>query len=444
VKQRIAGLGLLSVLMLMLFNFSTLDDRVIEVANVDLGIAASHITDQTTIADTTASKSIATRSTGMTTSKTPTQTSNSKMQQPKRISDQVKSLSKKHHIVGMSLAVFRGQDILYIQSYGYSDKEQNIKANKNTKYRIASISKAISGMMTMDLAEKGKIDINKDISDYIGLKIRSPYYPKTPITTWNLLTHTSGIIDSNPDFVRATDVKPFVTLKTIVKGGEFFHKGKPGSRFVYSNFGAGLLAGVIEGATGKRFYDYAEEALMKPMGIDAGYIRTKIKDKNNLASMYSGRYRTVNLKKWNRIESAYSHFPIGQMYLLAHGDLIISAVDLAKLAMLLCNDGSYQGKQIIEKSAIKKINTPQVKDNGNDAGLTLAMTTSLVKGRKLHGHSGQAYGMVAGMYYDREDKTGVVFITNGCDRNKNKTGNYAISYDILNLVYSKILKSKTS
>ncbi|MDD2362539.1 MAG: serine hydrolase [Oscillospiraceae bacterium] len=357
----------------------------------------------------------------------------------KSIADKVNNLCKKHHVIGLSLAVFRGEDTLYTQSYGYSNKEEKIKANQDTKYRIASISKAITGMMTMDLAEKGKIDIREDISKYINLKIRSPYYPDIPITTWNLLTHTSGITDFSPYFVKATDVSPFVTLKTIIDNGSCFHKGKPGSRFSYSNFGAGLLAGVIEGATGQRFYDYAELSLMEPMGIDAGYIRTKIKDKQNLASMYSGSYRTVNLKKWNRVDSAYSHMPIGQMYLLAHGDLIISAVDLAKLAMLLCGDGSYKGKQIIEKSAIKLINTPQVKDNGNDAGLTLAMSKSLVKGRKLHGHSGQAYGMVAGMYYDPKDKTGIVFITNGCDRSKNSTGNYAISYDILNLAYSGIL-----
>lgn len=354
--------------------------------------------------------------------------------------DEVISLCNKHHVVGMSLAVFRNEEIIYTQSYGYSDKEQKIKANQNTKYRAASISKTISGMIAMDLAEKGKLDIHRDISEYIGLKIRSPYYPDVPITTWHLLTHTSGIIDSSPYFKKATDQKPFITLKTILDNGGVFHKGRPGSRYVYSNFGMGLLAGVIEGATGERFYDYAQNALFEPMNMDAGYLRSQIRDTRNLASIYSGRYGTVNLKTWNRVESSYEHFPIGQMYLLAHGDLIISAVDLARLAMLLCNDGSYQGKRYIEKGAIEKINTPAASRGGSDVGLALMMSTGLVRGRKLHGHSGQAYGMVAGMYYDRSDKTGVVFISNGCDRNKNSAGEYMVNHDIINLAYSKIIK----
>lgn len=353
--------------------------------------------------------------------------------------DAVKALCEKYRVVGMSLAVFRGQQIVYTQSYGMADRERNLPADENTKYRIASISKAVSGMLAVDLAEQGRLDLNADVSRYLGITLRSPYYPDVPVTTWQLLTHTSGMVDTGDRFERATDTTPFATLKEVLDGGGNFHKGRPGTRYSYSNFGAGLLAGVIEGATGQRFYDYAREALLAPMGLDAAYLHTQIRDTESLASIYRGKTRTVDLRTWNRVESAYDAMPIGQMYLLAHGDLILSAVDLSKLAMLLCGDGSYGGRPFIHAAAVEKINTKQVRAGANDGGLTLIMSDTLVKGRRLHGHSGQAYGMVGGMFYDPDDQTGVVFLTNGCSTEKDGDGNYKITSGLLNLCWSRVL-----
>lgn len=66
--------------------------------------------------------------------------------------------------------------------------------NANTKYRIASVSKTITGILAMQLQEQGRLDIDKDISAYMGVRVRSPKYPDAVITTRMLMTHTSGVI----------------------------------------------------------------------------------------------------------------------------------------------------------------------------------------------------------------------------------------------------------
>ena len=67
-------------------------------------------------------------------------------------------------------------------SFGYADRETGIAANQDTTYRVASISKVVTSMIVMTLWDKGIVDIDTDISSYLGFTVRNPYYPDIPIT----------------------------------------------------------------------------------------------------------------------------------------------------------------------------------------------------------------------------------------------------------------------
>lgn len=288
--------------------------------------------------------------------------------------------------------------------------------------------------MAMQLAAEGKLDLDADISDVLGFTVRSGSYPDEPITTRQLLTHTSGICDGAA-YTNAENGGSFPSLKTMLRSG-CFTGNKPGSTYLYSNFGAGVVTAVIESVTKQRFTDYAKKELFDPLGMDAAYLTAQIRDNEHIAQIYSGGCLNGKVKTWTGTINLCRNMPIGQMYLLGHSNLIISAKDLAKFGMVLAGDGACGGQTVLPLKSVDEMNAVHFRDSTVERGLALSISDRIVDGRTLRGHPGQAYGMVAGLYYDPSDHTGIAFITNGCHTGKNKNGIYNINDAVVRYTYA--------
>ncbi len=350
------------------------------------------------------------------------------------VKERLNAICKQCDVVGLSMVVFKGQDLFFKHSYGYADKALQIAACENTKYRIASISKTITGIMAMQLIAEGRLSLDTGVSACLGVDLDNPNYPNDKITLRQLMTHTSGIADSLAYVIATGAPGP---LNDLLSYGTIHSGTKPGTYYLYSNFGAGLICGMIERVTGKRFYDYADERLFIPLQMDAGFLRTRIDDTENIAVIYNQNAVSADVKRWGRVERAYDSIPLGQMYLIGQSDLIISAADLAAFGIALAGDGTYNGYEILPPKAVNEMNTVAFDDGVVKRGLALGMVENLVHGRTLYGHVGQAYGMISAMYYDPTDHTGVVFITNGCAVQKNQNDTYTIVDAIVNAAYAE-------
>lgn len=366
------------------------------------------------------------------------------------INDKLEKIAKKYKAVGMSVAVVRDGGIEWTKNVGFADKEKRIPANDETVYRIASISKTISNMVVMTLYDKGLVKLDGDIGEYLGFNVRNPNYPKEPITLKSIMTHTSSISDYGTYTSIMCSGKGYPTLKNMLTPGSNsysrrnFCKYPPDGRtFNYSNFGAGIMGAIVESTTGKKFNDYAKETLFEPMNLDAGFLIDDISDIEKVANLYMGGGLNYNRTQALKEKSKSYQLPIGNNYRLANGNLYISAKDLAKLMMVLMNDGMYEGKRILSKDAVdlmEKIYWSGESGFHKLQGLSLHITDDLVKGRRLYGHQGRAYGLTAEMFYDKLDRTGVVYISNGCVDIKAPNGFTAIGSEVINAVYEEIDK----
>jgi len=340
-------------------------------------------------------------------------------------------ICNKYNVAGLSAAVFANGEIIYTYNYGYSDKETGIKTNDRTKYRAASISKTVTAICAMMLAEGGELDLDRPVSDIIGLNTDRADSVKN--TTRHLLTHTSSMVDTKA-YLNAFKQSPPRTLKQILDYG-VWSGDVPGTRFAYSNFAFGITGGVIECITGTRFYAYAQENLFNKLGMDAAYLRTLIKDADNIAKIYKDGVLEHNVKTWGRTETLYDKIPLGQSYGLAECELIISAYDLARFGIVLSGDGSVDGIAVLSPESVSEMNAPYISDGLKSYGLGLNMNNNVVQGRTITGHPGQALGMVGGLYFDSSDGTGVAILTNGCSVGMSNNGMYAINNAIVVSVY---------
>lgn len=346
--------------------------------------------------------------------------------------ENLKKIAEDNNVVGMSIVVFHNEDILETYNYGYSDKADNILANDDTKYRIASISKVITTIGLMRLYDKGYFKLNEKIDDVINTNCYGD------VTFKDLLTHTSGIYDSYA-FNRAASGERY-TLEYVIANS--FYNDKPGSNYEYTNLGLASVGGIIEHLTGEYFEDYMRDLFLE-LGIDASYVADTISDKNNIAKLYDVADGSINdPKTWWKTSEFYKSYGLGNSYLTGCGDLMISAKDLAKFAMALCNEGSYDGIQILSAKATELMLTDNFDYYVGDTykyseGLSCHNFKTLVDNREIHGHTGAAYGVYTAMYFDPSDNTGVIILDNGASRIQNEKGYVSLLYDIANLTYKE-------
>ncbi len=164
---------------------------------------------------------------------------------------------KTDHIPGMTVGFFK-DDYTWVKGFGYADLENKTPAIAESAYRLASITKSMTGEAIVQLAERGKLDLDAEIQKYV------PDYPvqKWPVTARNLLTHTgagqtgSGI---GPEQVSTKEVVARISKYPI--------QYETGMRFDYQTAGYNLLGAAVENVSGQTFDAYLRENLFAPAGM---------------------------------------------------------------------------------------------------------------------------------------------------------------------------------
>jgi len=349
-----------------------------------------------------------------------------------------KELCVEAKVFGANIVVANDKDILEKCSYGYSDIDTKTESNENTIYRIASISKTVLAIGLMQLVEKGLVDLNEDISTYLGFKVRNPKYPNVPITVKMITLQTSSIQDGYDDENPAYDniIKGYngingtvldVPLETLLNDttSEYYTKYtygnyKPGTRFCYSNFGCGIMACIIEKASGTWYVEYMEENVFKPLGLDASFKASRIKKQQNIANMYALYKSGLHTYSRDRfINSKLALFPLGNNYRGPAGGLFISMVDLSKIMRMFLGYGEFEGVRILKKETVEQMYQSEwVGAPYGDEYRGKAIQMRIIdtcNNFTMKGHTGGAYGVRSYMFFSLKHKIGGCFITNGFD-----------------------------
>ncbi|MEW4449072.1 serine hydrolase [Qipengyuania sp. JC766] len=149
---------------------------------------------------------------------------------------------------------------------GIADRETGRPVEANDPVRIASISKLVMGLATLRLVDEGKVELDRDVSDYLGWKVRHPSFPDVPVTLAQLLSHRSGLRDAAGYIVPLGE-----SLEAkLAEPGAWYADAPPGEApFEYANLGSPVVATVLEAATGERYDELLERTVFAPLGIEA-------------------------------------------------------------------------------------------------------------------------------------------------------------------------------
>ena len=316
---------------------------------------------------------------------------------------------------------------------GLADRASGRAVTPDDPVRIASISKLVVALGVMRMVEAGQLDLDRDVSEVLGWKVRNPAFPKARVTLRQLLSHTSGLIDPDeyrvPLGVRLAD--------RIAQPGLWDAKQRPGESFRYANIGFPVIASVMEKASGERFDRLMHRLVLAPLKLDACFNWSTCSDAKIARAVVLYRAdgsvalddlggKRPDCPVIAKVGCDLAGYRLGENGALfsPQGGLRASMRDLAVIGqMLLKNDGSFLKRESLAQ--IERVAWRYDGSNGDTSngfycqyglGMTMLPTAHDIcaddlfgDGRPRIGHAGDAYGLRSGLWIDRAKGTGVAF-----------------------------------
>ena len=325
----------------------------------------------------------------------------------------IEEIMQQHKVMGLSVAVVKKNEIIYNQSFGLKDAATNTPLSNDCLFRIASISKSFSATSIMQLAEKKKLSLDDDISDLIGFKVRNPKYPETVITIRLVLSHQSSINDSQGYFTLDA-----INPSKNADWAKCYNDYQPGSGYMYCNLNYNMIGAIIERLSGERFDQYVRHHILDPLKLYGGYCVDSL-DASRFATLYE-----YNADSGVFIPSPAAYAPRREEianYVLGYstpvfsptGGMKITTADLSRYMIMHMKEGRYKRKKIISRKSARLMQSKIAEQEGY--GFAILTTEKLIEGKTLKGHTGSAYGLYSAMFFQPQEKFGIVVISNGCD-----------------------------
>nr|WP_231690736.1 serine hydrolase [Bacillus cereus] len=310
---------------------------------------------------------------------------------------------KKENAAGVALVVVKDNQILFQKGFGFSDKEKNTPIDpKKTVFRLASISKVFTASAVMQLVEQGKIDLNKDIVNYMGgLKYQNNM--GEPVTMEHLLTHTTGFdyVDPRPEDIHYQE-NDYTMLKDYVEDNMPAVVRKPGDTYTYDNFASMLQGYIVQNLTNTPFYKYMAKNIFYPLEMhNSSFVMTNfIKEK--LATGYDAKGNAIPF-----YQTRPTDMPQGSMF--------STGSDVANFMIAQLNDGKFKNNQILQKETVEDMQKTKFALHPKYPNMTYGFeffSPQSHNGQYVFGKGGNIPGFSSLMWLIPEHKIGVFVVTN--------------------------------
>lgn len=336
--------------------------------------------------------------------------------------------------------VFDAQGSTVRISEGLADRAAGRVVTAYDPVRIASISKLVTALGVMRLVERGALDLDRDVSNYLGWRLRHPAFPDRPITLRLLLSHRAGLLDGDDDYI----IPVGETLRDrLARRALWDAAHAPGSDwFHYANMNFPVIASVMEAATGERFDRLMMREVLAPLDLDACFNWSGCAPEALSRAVVLYRADGEVARDYLRgiappcpgvpaadgscDMAAYVPGTNGAIF-SPQGGLRISMNDLAKVGRMLAR----RGAGFLKPAAFAELTRPAWRFTGSNGlgeegesdgvfrayGLavhsigTAASDDLFGDGRSRIGHSGEAYGLRSGLWLDPASGTGIAFFT---------------------------------
>lgn len=245
---------------------------------------------------------------------------------------------EREDIAGATIAIVKDGKLLFAKGYGYADYEKKTPVSaEETMFRPGSVSKLFTWTAVMQLVEQGKLDLDRNVNDYLDFKIPDAY--GQPITLKNILTHTPGFEEQIKDLFTVGSESPDLGayLKTHIPARIY----PPGTVPAYSNYATAVAGYIVERVSGRPFNEYIEENIFNPLGMIHSTFRQPLPPP--LAPSMSNGYQLAS----------DGPKPFEVVVPFPAGSLSSSAADMARFMLAHLQKGQFGDARILSAETVQ-------------------------------------------------------------------------------------------
>ncbi len=312
---------------------------------------------------------------------------------------------KEWNVPGLSVAVVLDGEVILSEGFGYRDLDNKLPVTPSTLFAIGSSTKAFTSLIIGSLVDEGKLDWDKPVVAYLpDFKLKDPY-ATAQLRVRDLLTHVSGLPRHDLMWYGST-----FTRKELFDHLQYLESSAPlRTTWQYQNLmymTAGYLAEQVSGRTWEQL---VHERIFEPLGMSSSNFSVdSLRMTPDHALPYEERQKKVVMVPYRNIDQ------IGPA-----GSINSNAIDMARWVRLHLGDGTFEGKKVVEPSALRMVHAPQVVMDGSIEGdeklfnlYAMGWMVHAYRGRVMLEHGGNIDGFTAMVSFMPKEKIGMAILSN--------------------------------
>jgi len=303
------------------------------------------------------------------------------------------------HVPGAVLVMVKDGGIFLAKGYGYADWVRKLPiVPDRTIFRVGSVSKVFTATAVMQCAERGKLDLHRDVNSYLELFKIENNFPR-PVTLENLLTHTGGF-DDRAIGINAREPSRVIPLGPYLAERMPPRVNPPGEVYGYSSHGMALAGYLVEVVSGEPFDEYVRDHILQPLEMASSGFELTPELKKNLATGYvrrNGQLQPVPLDYFNLSPA---------MGLNATG------TDMAHFMIAHLENGIYKGLRILEEKTVREMHAEHFTLDPHLPGRTYGFYERSRNSLRGIGHGGNVRGYGSLLFLLPQEHVGLFIACN--------------------------------
>jgi CubicO group peptidase (beta-lactamase class C family)/D-alanyl-D-alanine dipeptidase len=299
-------------------------------------------------------------------------------------------------LAAVSIALVDGDDVVWARGFG--DQSEGVPATAGTVYRVGSVSKMFTDIAVMQLVERGEIDLDAPVQDYVP-EFTPTNDTDTPITLRQLMAHRAGIIREPPagHYFDDTGTDLATTVRSMAGTPQIY---PPTTRTKYSNAGIAVVGYALEVTQGQPFAAYVKGAVLEPLGMTSSAFEPEPALVADLADAWM----------WGFDREPFPA-PTFELGMAPAGSMYSTVLDLSRLMRAAFRGGEGEGGRILEPETLEAMWVPQFAGEGATSGYGFGFAVSERGGERMLGHGGAIYGYSTQLSFLPESRLGVAVVS---------------------------------